>query len=496
MNKVVTCNIAGLIFNIEENAYEALSDYLKSVKNSIANSEGADEIYADIEHRIAELFTDRMSSRREVVLNTDVEAIQKALGKPEDFVIEDEMGSGQSDKSFFSQNFEKSEKRLMRDTSNAAIGGVCSGIAAYLNWDVVLVRIIFLIAFFVTGIGILAYIIFWIATPEANSAADRLKMQGKPVNVDTITKEVELAAARLEKYAHGVKKSRKYNDLKESGQKFGRGFVRVFGGLLAAGTFIGIIAFLFLNLTENGIFVDDDGENFVSLFDMSKIIFASSMQSILGWTGLLLTVLLPLIYLVIFGTVLLFDLSRKFLGKILLVFFMLWIVGIAFFAIVSVQIGRDFTFHEYTENHNHSVYSNSLRVEIPESYKTNDIDSELMHTVISDSRVKTSFVRLQITESRDSLFHISTTKYASGITRKKAYKRIENITHQINIIDSNRLMIDDFYQYPTNDRLRRQKVIVRIEVPKDAEIEWLGDVKKSYFVKDNRGNRSNSFLDD
>jgi phage shock protein C len=496
MNKVVTCNIAGLIFNIEENAYETLSRYLKSVKSSIARSEGADEIYADIEHRIAELFNERMSSRREVVLDTDVAAIQKALGQPEDFVIDDEANSTQSEQTFAGQNFEKSEKRLMRDSSNAAIGGVCSGIAAYLNWDVVLVRIIFLVAFFVTGIGFLAYIIIWIVTPEANSAADRLKMQGKPVNVDTITKEVEMAAARLEKYAYGVQKSQKYKELKQSGQKFGKGFVRVFGGLLAAGTFIGIIAFLFFNLTENGIFVDNDGENFVSLFDMSKIVFASPTQSLLGWTGLLLTVLLPLIYLVIFGTVLMLDLSRKYLGKILLAFFMLWIVGIAFFSIVSVQIGRDFTFHEYTENHNHSVFTNSLIVEVPESFKTNDIDDDLLHTVISDDQVKTSFVRLQITESKDSLFHISTKKYASGITRKKAYKRIENISHQINRLDSNRIVIENFYQYPASDRLRRQKVIVQIEVPKNAEIDWCGEVKKSYFIIDKRGSHQNSSLDD
>jgi hypothetical protein len=81
---------------------------------------------------------------------------------------------------------------------------------------------------------------------------------------------------------------------------------------------------------------------------------------------------------------------------------------------------------------------------------------------------------------------VNTKKYAAGITRKKAYKRIENIEHEVAVLDSNRIVIGDFYQYPKSDCLRRQKVVVEIKVPKGADVEWIGEVKKSYFIEDSR----------
>jgi phage shock protein PspC (stress-responsive transcriptional regulator) len=46
------------------------------------------------------------------------------------------------------------------------IAGVCAGIARHNDWDVTLVRVAFLAAFVLQGIGLLAYIIAWIAMPR------------------------------------------------------------------------------------------------------------------------------------------------------------------------------------------------------------------------------------------------------------------------------------------------------------------------------------------
>jgi phage shock protein PspC (stress-responsive transcriptional regulator) len=46
------------------------------------------------------------------------------------------------------------------------LGGVCSGIAKYFNIDPVLVRVAWVVGFFVGGFGFLAYIIAWIIVPE------------------------------------------------------------------------------------------------------------------------------------------------------------------------------------------------------------------------------------------------------------------------------------------------------------------------------------------
>lgn len=57
-------------------------------------------------------------------------------------------------------------KRLYRSTKEKMIGGVCGGMAEYFEIDPVLIRILFVVATFVGGSGILAYIICWIIIPE------------------------------------------------------------------------------------------------------------------------------------------------------------------------------------------------------------------------------------------------------------------------------------------------------------------------------------------
>jgi phage shock protein C len=56
-------------------------------------------------------------------------------------------------------------KRFYRTKDDKKLGGVCGGIARYLNVDPLVVRIItFVLA--LTGAGLLAYILFWIFAPE------------------------------------------------------------------------------------------------------------------------------------------------------------------------------------------------------------------------------------------------------------------------------------------------------------------------------------------
>jgi len=59
---------------------------------------------------------------------------------------------------------------LRRSRKNRVIAGVCGGLAAWLGWDVTLVRVLFvLISIFSAAFpGLLAYIILWIIMPEAD----------------------------------------------------------------------------------------------------------------------------------------------------------------------------------------------------------------------------------------------------------------------------------------------------------------------------------------
>jgi len=64
--------------------------------------------------------------------------------------------------------FKTQPARLVRPRSEKKIAGVCAGIAQYLNWDVTLVRILWIILVFGAGTGLIAYVIAWIVIPAAD----------------------------------------------------------------------------------------------------------------------------------------------------------------------------------------------------------------------------------------------------------------------------------------------------------------------------------------
>ena len=57
--------------------------------------------------------------------------------------------------------------RLERDDANKMIGGVCAGLARYLQLDVTLIRLFFLAALVFGGFGFLAYIVLLVIMPKA-----------------------------------------------------------------------------------------------------------------------------------------------------------------------------------------------------------------------------------------------------------------------------------------------------------------------------------------
>lgn len=60
-------------------------------------------------------------------------------------------------------------KKLYRSTSDKIIGGVCGGVAQYIELDPTIVRIIWAILVFLYGVGLFAYIVMWIIVPEGDN---------------------------------------------------------------------------------------------------------------------------------------------------------------------------------------------------------------------------------------------------------------------------------------------------------------------------------------
>ena len=86
MNKTVSVNISGFIFNIEETAYEKLSRYLNTIRGYFSESSGAEEIIEDIEARIAELFQEKISDNYQVIKLKDVNEVIEVMGQPEEYI--------------------------------------------------------------------------------------------------------------------------------------------------------------------------------------------------------------------------------------------------------------------------------------------------------------------------------------------------------------------------------------------------------------------------
>ena len=175
MKKIININLSGRVIPIEDTAYEKLQAYIESLRRYFANEEGKDEIINDIESRIAELMNDKVKKGDTAITDDNIEEIINAMGRVEDFeaadtdTTEQAQPQPQSDQYQSETGKEKTKKqsrgRLYRDTNDRFIGGVCSGIADYTNVDPAIVRIIFAILGFATGIGILAYIILWMVLP-------------------------------------------------------------------------------------------------------------------------------------------------------------------------------------------------------------------------------------------------------------------------------------------------------------------------------------------
>jgi phage shock protein PspC (stress-responsive transcriptional regulator) len=480
MKKTISCNISGLIFNIEEPAYNRLSAYLDSLKNQLSHTEGKDEIYADIELRIAELFTEKLGATRQVVTEEDVNEVIAILGKPEDYIDEEET-------TFQKEEFSTSQqpkKQFMRDTDNALIGGVCGGISAYFGIDLTLVRAIFVLLFFLTGFGFMLYIVLWIITPKANTRADKLRMQGKPITVDTIIAEVQDASERIEKAAKSKKTQEQLHRVKEKSSGVAKAFGRIIGLFLIIGSAFGIIAFLTVTLTGVGIFTSDDGEQLLSLYEFSDIIFRSSLQSFLGWTGLMAVVLIPLITLLVLGVSLLLHIRSFWAKYTLLSLLIMWFVGLGMMMVVGFQLAREFNHEAEYETKIGTVNANELTIVIPETGILHSGKSKI--TVngedmgdwlsIEGEEVKSGFVNLKLTASPDSQFHIIQETSSHGITPKKAMNLANEVRHEIKL-DSNSVEINPYYFFPASSKLRGQSVTIYIQVPEHGKINWNGNKK-------------------
>ncbi len=185
MKQVININFHGRVVPIEVTAFEILKQYTESLSRHFAAEEGKEEIINDIENRIGELFQERLKEGATCITDEDVQAVIRSMGRPEDFDTEEPAAREDKNEQQTSEKVYESVRphRLYRNENEKVFGGVCSGIADYLNIDVVIVRVIFVVLAMSVGFGILTYLILWLAVPSTASnviGATRKKLYRDP----------------------------------------------------------------------------------------------------------------------------------------------------------------------------------------------------------------------------------------------------------------------------------------------------------------------------
>lgn len=170
MKKSLTINLNGCVYQIDEDAYIQLNDYLESLKVHLSSEKGSEDILADIEARIAELFSERIRfGGLQVMTIKEVNEIVATLGHPEDFEIEHEEEEQPAEPA--AQPQPRKPERLYRNMKDKIFGGVCSGLADHLSLDVTMIRALFVIFAIFGGLSIILYLVMWIITPRGNMEA-------------------------------------------------------------------------------------------------------------------------------------------------------------------------------------------------------------------------------------------------------------------------------------------------------------------------------------
>jgi phage shock protein PspC (stress-responsive transcriptional regulator) len=468
MNKTVNINLAGIVFHIDENAFETLNNYLNELKNHFKNEEGGDEILKDIEGRIAELFTERLD-KKEAISLTDINEITTIMGDPSQYddEIEQEQSQESQDKE---EDLRKGKRRkVFRDEEDRMIGGVCRGMAHYFDINVLFCRIIFIGILFLIGPGApFLYIMFWIALPSAKTTAEKLEMKGEKVNINNIEKNIKDELNIIEDKIRDF--DRKFTKEIFGANSFFRKivdfFIRVIKGVFKfAGSCFGIFCILFggilLFLIFN--FVFSGAEILFHNHPMIDHVFNDFFNN-KSTTWLSLFIGIPIVTVILFGLRLVNNTKIHMNYKIGI--FVLWITSI-FFLLNSV---KDISL-EFQEEAKNTIIENIITESDTLYLSMNDVNRVLDNIFDAKGFKVTPFednligigMELDIVKSKNDNFNLIKEATARGKDKHLAKEMAEGIGFEFTLENDN-LIFDDFFTIATQ-KWRMQELDLTLELP-------------------------------
>jgi phage shock protein PspC (stress-responsive transcriptional regulator) len=143
MQKVITINLNGSAYQLDESGYEALRAYLEHAEAQLASNPDKPEIMRDLEQSIAEKCQRFLGPGKTVVATSEVEQILREVGP-----VDGGTGAAAATipHSTKEPHGEAAPRRLYQIREGAIVSGVCNGLSAYFNLDPTIVRVAFIVA--------------------------------------------------------------------------------------------------------------------------------------------------------------------------------------------------------------------------------------------------------------------------------------------------------------------------------------------------------------
>ncbi|MCM4156595.1 PspC domain-containing protein [Gramella sp. AN32] len=473
MNKTVNINLAGIFFHIDEDAYAKLQRYLDAVRRSFSNTQGQDEIIADIEARIAELFNEKIANNRQVISIKEVEEVITIMGQPEDYMLDEEIFEDEP----VGKGAKVTGKQLYRDTEHGYVGGVSAGLGHYLGIENIWVRILWvLLTIFSSGGFLLIYIAFWIFVPEAKTTADKLAMRGEEVTISNIERKIREGFQEVSDSVKSV-------DYKKYGQKASEGansaattlgdVIKFFLKLIVK--FIGIIILLFSGAMLIALFV---GLFAVGTFGIVDAPWTDYIDMVNSGAPLWLISLLaffaigiPFFFLFVLGLKILVK-NLKSLGRIALMTLLgLWILSMIGLSIIGINQATQRAFDgEVLVNEALPVTPADtlyIRMRHNPEYTGRTWRSSNFRIAGDDNNKRLlvgNDVRLIVKSTHDTVGRIEILKTSEGKNYEEARSRAKNVKYETSFV-GNELLLNSYFTTEAKNKYREQEVQVTVYVP-------------------------------
>ncbi|MGE5427997.1 MAG: PspC domain-containing protein [Methylococcaceae bacterium] len=514
MKKTFTINISGSVFHIDEDAFEKLQRYLQMLNRHFGTALEGQEILQDIEARIAELLIEKTNNKVEVVTSEMVNDVMVRMGQPEDFMeVEEEEPAAKTQAQTTIPLVEQPiRRRLYRDGENRVLGGVCSGLSAYFNVDVVVFRIIFVLALFLAFGSVLVYIILWIAVPKAKTTAQRLEMRGMEATVSNIEKSIKEEMKEIgdnyNRFMNTPEGEKGTTRMDRMGDTLGGTFrvllrvgVLILGIILilfAIGSLIGFVASMAIGHS----FLHGGPWNFGGGPDinMGTLInhFISPGAYTISVIAISLLAGIPILVLLFIGTKLIFryHTNNRVIG---LISFAVWLVALITLVFVGVNQAQNFS-KQTSQTMTQKVECATCKTIYLDV--NDDLYASMIEEHISLDRMKVAEVNgkekllghpsFTIEKSANEEFLLQVKKRSRGNSNENALQNMEQIDYNFTQKDST-LLFDPYYILKDNAKWRNQEVNMVLKVPQGKSV-FLGEKMKA--IINDIENTNNIYDDD